>query len=173
MAGPENFSKSYRGEITVESTNGNGCTFKVYLPRVVSETTPIDQTIDTPASVGEGRILLVDDEKPICSMIEQMLSRLGYMVTACTSSPDALEQFKKTPDKFDLLITDLTMPDLTGDVLASKIKEINPDLPVILCTGFSEKFHDQKTADIKADAILMKPVLKADMAKAIHNILNK
>lgn len=121
---------------------------------------------------GKERILLVDDEPFIIRMQKQSLERLGYIVTARASSVDALEAFQASPSKFDLLITDMTMPAMTGDKLARAVKKIRPDMPVIICTGFSEKLNpDELTSDI--DGFLMKPVDRKQMARKVRMVLDQ
>jgi CheY-like chemotaxis protein len=97
--------------------------------------------------------------------------RLGYTVTARTSSIEALELFRAKPDDFDLVITDMTMPNITGDKLAAKILEIRADIPVILCTGYNKGISDQAAAQIGIKAFIYKPVTKADLAKTIRKVL--
>ncbi len=165
--------KSYQGEIIVESKTGQGSTFKVYLPRILSEDRSPTGLEPKKNLNGSGHILLIDDEKPICVMIEQMLERLGYRVTSHHKSPDALKAFLAAPDNFDLVITDMTMPDMTGDALAKAIKKTRPKMPIILCSGYSKKINQGETDQIQVDHILMKPVLKNNLAKAILMVLEK
>ncbi len=155
----------------VESEPGKGTTFKVYLPRIVPQADTKGKPKQQINLAGSGHILLVDDEKPIAMMIEQMLIRLGYEVTSRTSSPDALERFANSPEHFDLIITDMTMPNMTGDELAGEIKKIRPEIPIIMCTGFSEKVSGHKADHLPVDEILMKPVLREDLAKAVIKVL--
>ncbi|MCF8036087.1 MAG: response regulator [Desulfobacteraceae bacterium] len=105
-------------------------------------------------------------------MQQQILEGLGYRVTPAVSSLDALETFRSAPDQFDILITDMTIPDMTGENLAKAIKEIRPDVPVILCTGFSRQI-DIHREDIKIEALLTKPVDKTKMAKVIRRLLDE
>jgi len=163
--------KNYKGDIMVESEPGKGTTFKVYLPRIVPQADTKGKPKQQINLAGSGHILLVDDEKPIAMMIEQMLIRLGYEVTSRTSSPDALERFANSPEHFDLIITDMTMPNMTGDELAGEIKKIRPEIPIIMCTGFSEKVSGHKADHLPVDEILMKPVLREDLAKAVIKVL--
>ena len=104
-------------------------------------------------------------------MGKQLLESLGYEVTIRTSSIEALELFKVQPDKFDLVITDLTMPNMTGDELAQKLMAIRPDIPVILCTGFSTKMTEGKTREMGIRAFVLKPVIKQDIAETIRKVL--
>lgn len=165
--------KNYGGKILVESEKFKGTTIKVYLPRASSgQTILIEEASKTDLS-GTGHILLVDDERQITIMIEGMIGRLGYQVTSKNSSPDALKIFCESPDSFDLIITDMTMPILTGDLLVKEIKKIRPDMPVILVTGYSDKINQENPIDINVDQILMKPVLKNDLAKAILDAMAK
>jgi CheY-like chemotaxis protein len=114
---------------------------------------------------------LVDDEDAIVRMVQQMLSRLGYQTTVRTSSIEALAAFKADPYGFDLLLTDMTMPNMTGLQLAAMVKSIRPDLPVVVCTGFSEQLDDAKCAALGISMYLMKPVAKRAVAEAIRKAL--
>ncbi|MFH1985315.1 MAG: PAS domain S-box protein [Pseudomonadota bacterium] len=157
------------GGITLDSQPGAGARFTILLPA-------IDQPVEedaAPASElprGTGRILVVDDEPFQTDMIVQMLEGLGYTVTACNSSSDALSQFSQNADAFDLLITDMTMPELTGDVLALKCLEIRPDIPIALCTGFSEYISEGKAERLGIRAFLMKPVVYRALAETVHRL---
>ena len=115
---------------------------------------------------------MVDDELSIGNMQQQLLERLGYMVTTRTSSLEALETFRASPDKFEIVITDVTMPYMTGDRLAQEIKSIRSDVPVILCTGFSEKINGH-CENLDIDGFLMKPVDQTKMAKTVRQVLDK
>ncbi len=165
--------KGYQGDILFDSVKGQGTVVKVYLPRFVAETQPPKEPQAPSDLTGKGHVLLVDDERPICLMIEQMLERLGYSVTSMTDSMDALTVFTTDPDQFDLVITDMTMPDLTGDKLAQEIRTMRPKIPIIMCTGFSEKVNKGDTDDIQVDAILLKPILKQDLAKAMLKVFKR
>ncbi|MCF8111836.1 MAG: response regulator [Desulfobacteraceae bacterium] len=163
--------KKHKGFINVESKPGKGSTFNVFLPLVEHDFTIATEQKSETLPVGTENILLVDDEKQIVDIQKQMLERLGYRVFPMTGSLEALKAFRAAPDNFDLLITDMTMPGMTGDKLAQAVKELRPELPVILCTGFSEKVDTDKDG-LQTEAILMKPVSKADMAKTIRKVLN-
>jgi two-component system cell cycle sensor histidine kinase/response regulator CckA len=121
---------------------------------------------------GNERILFVDDELTIAKMGNQILERLGYAVTTRTSSIEALELFQAKPDDFDLVITDMTMPNMTGDKLAIELMKIRPDIPVILCTGYSKKISDEIAAEIGIKAFAYKPVVKVDLAKTVRKVLD-
>ncbi|HRF89936.1 MAG TPA: response regulator, partial [Desulfobacter postgatei] len=134
------------------------------------ETEAEDPTISF--QTGLEHILLVDDEKPVAQIEKQMLNRLGYKVTMHTNSQEALECFRANPEAFDLLLTDVTMPDITGDRLAQEVLTIRPDIPVLLCTGFSENIDKRKAEQIGIKGFLMKPVGKSDMARTVRQILD-
>jgi two-component system, cell cycle sensor histidine kinase and response regulator CckA len=165
--------KIHDGHITVYSEPGNGTTFHVYLPTATQFfKKPAIQT-ETDIPRGGERILFVDDEPSITKLQKRFLERLGYAVTAKTSSLDALETFRRTPDLFQLVITDMTMPEMTGDKLSKSVKEIKLDIPVILCTGFSEKINRKTALDFPVDGFLMKPIDIKKMAETIRNVLDK
>jgi len=121
---------------------------------------------------GNERILLIDDEEQIVSMEQQMLENLGYEVTARTDSTEALKEFSQKPQNFDLVITDMTMPHMTGDELALKLLDIKPDIPVILCTGFNEDITEEKALAMGIQKFVMKPVIKNDLATTIRTVLD-
>ena len=162
--------ESNNGAVTVESEMGKGSVFHVYLPTIVRKLTAKDE-ISTPLPMGCERILLVDDEQPLVEIGRQMLERLGYSVATRTSSIEALELFKADPDRFDLVITDIVMPNLTGDKLAKKIIAIRNNIPVVLCTGYSEKFTRQNASEMGIQTFLMKPLVMRDLANTVRQAL--
>jgi CheY-like chemotaxis protein len=165
--------QSHSGLITMDSTPGKGTVFKVFLP-IVKRSARSKET-ESPEMIpfGHERILIVDDEEPIVRQLQRSLEHLGYKVTARTSSIEALEALHANPQSFDLVITDMTMPNLTGDLLAMKIRKIRSDMPVILCTGFSEKITQEKASAIGIDAFLMKPVDRNSLARGIRKVFDE
>jgi two-component system cell cycle sensor histidine kinase/response regulator CckA len=115
----------------------------------------------------------VDDEKTAIDAIRPMLEGLGYNITARTSSVEALEAFRNNPDNFDLVLTDQTMPNMTGRDLARELKSARKDIPVILCTGFSEQIDEDSAKDLGIDAFLMKPVVMRQLAQTIREVLDQ
>jgi len=164
--------ESHGGAITVESTVGEGTTSQVLLPVIDEEDTTAADTADV-VPVGTERVLFVDDEKALVGLYEQMLGRLGYRVTAYTSSPEALAAFRATPDAFDLVITDMAMPTMTGIQLAREAIQIRPDIPLILCTGFTELVTPRMAKALGIREFLMKPIRQRAMAKAIRRALGE
>lgn len=164
--------KQHHGEISVESELGRGTVFHIYLPIIDKAVAVESFSSDKDLPRGNERILLVDDEPPVMEMLQRMLASLGYRVTAFTSSVEALEAFKASPDTFDLLVTDMTMPDLTGTVLAKKIMAIRPDFPVILCTGFSESIDEKKAKALGIQEYILKPILNNQLATAVRKVLD-
>jgi CheY-like chemotaxis protein len=165
--------RSHSGDITVYSEPGKGTTFHVYLPRIDTGAIAPETVSTEPAPKGKERILLVDDEEQIVLMVRQMLEGLGYHVTARTSSVEALGAFRAKPEKFDLVITDQTMPNMTGAELAQKLMGIRADIPIILCTGFSEVITEDKSKAIGIREYVMKPVIRSEIAKTIRRVLDK
>ena len=163
--------ESHRGAITVESEPGKGATFYVYFP-VTTEKTKV-RGVESPAALPTGteRILFVDDEPALTKMSQIMLGQLGYSVTALNSSTAALALFRSDPQAFDLVITDQTMPEMTGDVLAQALLEVKPGLPIILCTGFSSLISKEIAAKIGIRKFAMKPLRLQDMALLVREAL--
>lgn len=116
--------------------------------------------------------MFIDDEIQIAAIGEELLKLLGYRVTIRTSSLEALDLFKRQPREFDLVVTDMTMPDLTGDRLIPELIRIRSDIPVILCTGFSRKITEETAGAIGAKALLMKPLVKSDLAITVRKVLD-
>jgi nitrogen-specific signal transduction histidine kinase/ActR/RegA family two-component response regulator len=164
--------KSYGGKITVESTHGKGTNFTIYLPVTRKRKTQCNYKPEQ-LPTGTERILIIDDEAPIAKMDARNLEGLGYSVTIRTSSLEAMELFRAKPSEFDLVITDMTMPDLTGDKLAVELMKIRPDIPIILCTGYSKKISDETASEIGIKAFAYKPVVKADLAKTVRKVLER
>jgi nitrogen-specific signal transduction histidine kinase/CheY-like chemotaxis protein len=164
--------KNYEGSISVDSEIGKGTTFHVILPLVEAEIPSIDES-KAPLPTGTEHLLLVDDEIGIVHTQRLMLERLGYKVTTRTNSIEALEAFRNNPDQFDLVITDMTMPNMTGKDLARELIRIRSDIPIILCTGFSEQINERIAKEIGIRTFIMKPVVIRDFANTIREVLGK
>lgn len=162
--------KSLNGAITVDSEVGKGSRFHAYLPAIKRELA-LEEEIPKPLPMGYERILLVDDEQPLVEIGKQMLERLGYKVDTRTSSIEALNLFEADPDRFDLVITDIVMPNMTGDKLADKMIGIRPDIPIVLCTGYSEKLTRRHASEKGIEAFLMKPLVMQDLASTVRQAL--
>ena len=166
---------SHGGAIAVESKIDEGTTFHIYFPErqhsARTEERPQPVTPDT--YHGHERILFVDDEPALVDIGQEILKTLGYQVETTTSSLDAIERIKAAPDRFDLLISDLTMPKMTGEVLAREAMRIRPDLPIILFTGYSDIVSRERFAELGIKDCLMKPLTRKDLAQSIRRVLDE
>ncbi len=161
--------KRHGGAVTVRSELGKGTTFSVFIPATEAGAgPPVEAGVELPR--GTERILLIDDERIVVEMETAILEQLGYKVTPRTDSMLALEIFRSRPCAFDLVMTDYTMPKLTGLDLFKEIHQTRPDIPIILCTGFSEKITPEGLTDLGVE-LVMKPFSMKQIAESIHKVL--
>jgi len=164
--------KSHNGTIRIESTIGKGTALSLFFPEIPRLAIPNEVTEKNPPG-GNERILFVDDEDSLLTIGQIFLERLGYVVETRQDPVEALKIFRSQPDKYDLVITDLSMPNITGDDLANEILSVRPDLPIILCTGFAGRTDDPETKDTGISAILAKPFTYTGLASCVRKVLNK
>jgi len=160
------------GRIFVDSTEGQGTTFKIYFPIIAKNHIRNNKSIKPVPKGSLEHILLVDDDPTLLELLDNMLEELNYSCTKCSNGTEALALFTKAPRRYDLLLTDQTMPGMTGDRLSLAVKEINPDTPIILCTGFSERVTPEKSSKLGVDTFLTKPILIDSLSEALHNLLH-
>ncbi len=160
------------GAMTVESLIGTGTTFEIYLPEVTETAAAKTNAPESHIPLGRERILVVDDDPAICHGLDVLLQRLGYEPTSTTSSRDALACFQMAPDAFDLVITDQTMPELTGEELTKQLRQIRPDIPIILTTGFSHVMDAAKAESLGINAFMMKPFMKDVLHRTIEQVVS-
>ena len=164
--------KNHRGAIQASSQVGVGSTFDVYFPKVEDYSVESEAEPEEPVRGGNECILFVDDEPALEELGGRLLSGLGYEVVTRSSAWEALQLFKAKTMTFDLVITDMTMPQLTGEKLALEILRIRPEMPIILCTGFSEQINNERARSLGIRALVMKPFLKNEMARTIRRVLD-
>ncbi|MCF8089183.1 MAG: PocR ligand-binding domain-containing protein [Desulfotignum sp.] len=164
--------KSCGGDIRAHSDFGKGTTIQVFLPLLEKsrETEPEKGT--PPLPIGTEHILLVDDDVSIVHLEKQMVKRLGYRTTSFTNSENALAAFRADPTRFDLVITDMNMPHLNGMQLVKELIVVRPDIPIIICTGFSERINSQKAEAMGVKGLLLKPVGMMDLAHKVREVLD-
>jgi len=162
--------KSCEGSIEVHSEQGKGSTFHLFFPKI-EKGRNLDPGVIIPPVKGKERILFVDDDKEIANMGKEILEGYGYRVESKVCSEEALEAFRDRPDKFDLIITDMIMPKMTGEELAEEFVRIRPDIPIILCTGYDEEIFRERAKAIGIKKVMMKPVNGRDLASAIRKAL--
>ncbi|MBF0573406.1 MAG: PAS domain S-box protein [Desulfamplus sp.] len=163
------------GAIRVDSKIGKGSEFNIYLPVAESylKQEELLQVKIPSVEGGSEQILLVDDEPVLIKLQKNMLERLGYQVISRTSSIEALEAFRANPDKFDVVITDMAMPNMSGDKLSLELIKIRPDIPILLCTGFSTIISEEKALSMGIKGFLMKPVTVSDLDKKIRDVIKQ
>ncbi len=164
---------SMNGTIRAYSEPGKGTQFNIYLPMEKRNFEKHKTQIQDPIQGGTEKILLVDDEEDIVGLERQLLERLGYQVDASTDSIEALEVFRKTPDKYDMVITDVAMPNMSGDRLATELINIRPDIPILLCTGFSEIMSEEKAGSLGIKGFFNKPISTKAFAQKIRQVLDE
>jgi len=159
------------GFITCDSEIGKGTVFHVFFPAIEQNPASVAKSVEN-VPTGNERILLIDDEDMLVEMGKAMLERLGYEVTICTSSLGALSTFKNNPDQFDAVITDQTMPGMTGLALAKRMLQIRPDIPIILCTGYSNLINEVQAKSYGIKGFALKPITKKDISKLLRVVLD-
>jgi PAS domain S-box-containing protein len=160
----------HEGIITVQSQHETGTTCTIYLPRATTAPATVVRP-DVLHLRGTERILFVDDEAALVVLGQRMLERLGYDVVGCTSGAEALQLFHTTPQRFDVIIADQVMPDITGEQLAAALRQLQADIPFILCTGLSYKPDPEKMHTLGIRAFLLKPLEVRDLALAVRQVL--
>ena len=164
--------KHCEGSIEVHSEPGKGSTFHLFFPKIENETKSGSGAF-IPSVEGKERILFVDDDKEIANMGKEILEGYGYRVESKTSSEEALETFRDGPDKFDLVVSDMIMPKMTGEELAEEFVRIRPGIPIILCTGYDEETYKERAGKIGIKEVVMKPVTGHDLVNAIKKALKE
>lgn len=164
---------SASGAILATSTPGEGTTFTLYLPRHASSPPPAPAAPVAAPLQGPGRLLVVEDEGVLAHLAHDQLTSRGYAVRVCTSSGEALTLFQADPQAFDLVLTDQTMPYMTGEVLAHELRRLRPELPIILCTGYSPLIDAARAQALGLDAFLLKPLDFQELAQTIQQVLTQ
>ena len=163
--------KSYGGAIHAYSEPKIGTTFNVYIP-TIKKLAAVEKEMIPDLPGGNEHILLVDDELVLLDVCCMLLERLGYRISKADGSIPALEMFRQAPDSIDLVLTDMTMPKMTGDKLAVELLKIRPDLPIILCTGYSVQISSEKALKMGIRAYISKPIVRADLARIVRAVLD-
>ena len=165
--------KNHGGVISVKSELEKGTTFTVHLPYIATEMAVLEKESAVPPASGKERILFVDDEMAIVDSAAQYLRSMGYDVIATTESPEALKIFRRQPDRIDLVITDMTMPQLTGLELSKEILAVRADLPIIICSGYNQFFQEKLLKQMGVSHFVKKPITLADLNRAVRLVLDK
>ncbi|MCK4838746.1 MAG: response regulator, partial [Desulfobulbaceae bacterium] len=165
--------KTHHGHIHVYSEPGQGTTFHVYLPIIEGEAdSHSPQMIEEPVRGGSERIMFIDDEQNIIDLAAETLSMYGYKITKFSDGVLAMQDFEKHPDEYELVVTDMAMPHMTGLEVIHKIKEIRPNLPIILCSGYSEIINKEKSLALGISRYIQKPLIMNNLARVIRELLD-
>jgi signal transduction histidine kinase len=164
--------KKLNGNMTVKSQKSKGSTFTIFIPKLKKTDAHGDVFPTEKMATGKETILIADDEKEIVRVSEKILKSLGYTVIACANGMETLNYFKKEPDKIDLVITDQTMPGMTGAQLAKELLSIKPHLPIILWTGFTDRISEKEAISIGIRKFIMKPITRSVLARTIRSVLD-
>ncbi len=167
------FVKIYNGEITVKSNPGNGTTFNIYLPAYRTDVSTNYLPDDTNCAQTKKHIMLIDDDDDILKIQKQLVEYLGYKVTAFNESQLALEAFSKNPQLYDLILTDMYMPELSGLALSKLMLHINSDIPIILCTGFTENVNEATIKAVGIKKFIHKPLTTQKLSCDLKTVLNE
>ncbi len=165
--------RNMNGEIQVNSEPEKGTQFHVYHPLAAVVKEQQATNLEAPIQGGTERILLVDDEESVLHIERVVLEHLGYQVFSCSSGLEALNVFRQNPDNFDLVITDMAMPNMSGDKLSVELIKIRPNIPALLCTGFSESISEEKAVSLGIKGFLLKPIIIKDLAQKIREVLDE
>jgi len=164
--------KNHDGEISVESEPGKGTSFHLFLPLLHEDTWNEQEKKEGVTPGGDEHVLLVEDEPVLLNIVKRMLERLGYQVVSKANGMEALETFRANPQDFDVVITDLTMPGMTGIQLARELIKIEPEIPIIICTGFNEGINREHLRNLGMQGFIMKPYSSEKLSLAIRDVLD-
>jgi PAS domain S-box-containing protein len=163
--------QSCKGAVSVYSPPGEGATFDVYLP-IIRTRDSVQTKVDIIIPGGNENILFVDDEPALADLSKQILERMGYHVTIRTNSIEALRLFEQNPQRFDLVVTDMTMPHMTGDLLAIQLIRMRPDMRIIICTGYSDKLTQELVDRLNIRALILKPIIRDELLATVRQVLD-